>query len=161
MTIQELVEKSNKCGEEVWIAGGASELAISTIENAIGVRLPNSYREFLKQYGGLYVIDKGISGIVNENPLAMEGGGIYADTIFMRQTYSSQYDVPDYLWVLQVHEDGAYCFNFKLNTVDDEFGIVNYEPYLPESTFSDAIALTFSEYIEQRFFSFLSFAGER
>lgn len=50
--------------------------------------------------------------------------------MFMRQNIEDE-KVPDYLWVLEKHEDGAYCFNFNIPTVDDEFAIVNYEPHLP------------------------------
>lgn len=155
MDTRELIEKSNLQGDEVWIAGGVGESAIATVEKAIGVGLPDSYRSFLKEFGGIYVMNQGISGIVESDPLAMSGGGIYGDTMFMRADFEDE-KVPDYLWVVEKHEDGAYCFNFNIPTVGDEFAIVNYEPHLPVSTYSEVLAATFPEFVRKWFFGYLA-----
>jgi hypothetical protein len=152
MDIDELINKSNEQGNEVWISGGVEELAIETLESKIGFRLPESYREFLKKYGGIGVYDNFISGIVKKDPLEMRGGNMYADTLFMRDDYSGQYTVPDYLWVVEKHEDGAFCFNKNLKTGSDELAIINYEPHLSEKTLTEVISPTFESYIKERFF---------
>ncbi|WP_339846687.1 SMI1/KNR4 family protein [uncultured Halopseudomonas sp.] len=160
MSIQSLIDRSNQQGDEVWISGGASELAIIVIEQAIGAKLPSSYRNFLKEFGAIYAMDAGISGIVEDDPLAMSSGGIYADTMFMRDEFKDQYVVPDYLWVLKKHEDGAFCFNINIPTIGDEYAIVNYEPHLPESTHSEVLAATFSEYMQEWFFGYLGYDAQ-
>jgi len=152
MDIDELIRKSNERGDEVWVSGGVEEHAIETLEAKIGFRLPASYREFLKEYGGIGICDNFISGIVEKDPLKMGGGNMYADTLFMREDYAGQYSVPDYLWVVEKHEDGAFCFNKNLKTEPDELAIINYEPYLPEKTLTEVISPTFENYIKERFF---------
>ena len=114
-----------------------------------------SYRRFLSDFGSIAVGDNGVSGIDNADPLALKGGTIYGDTLFMRDDFKDQYEVPEHLWVLVKHEDGAYCFNFNVKTDEDEYAIVNYEPYLPPKTFEEPVARTFHEFLVKRFFNYL------
>jgi len=152
MNIGKLIEQSNKEGDDVWIAGGASQESVEALEKAMGFKLPSSYRSFLLNFGGLYVMDCALSGIVSDDPLKLEGGNIYADTLNMRDEYSKVCDVPQHLWVVEPHEDGAYCFDINHPMPEDEFGIVNFEPgqYNPKSP--EILAVSFNEYVENWYF---------
>lgn len=152
MNIQEYINKAIDLGNDVWQGGGASEESILILENAIGKALPLSYREFLSAYGAMDICGSSIVGVSNEDPLKIQMGWLYGHTMIMRDDFKGQYEVPDYLWVLEPHEDGAYCFNVNINTIGDEFGIVNYEPYLPETTFSEVLYPTFHEFLEKSYF---------
>lgn len=152
MNIQEYIDKANELGNDVWLSEGASEESIAILEGAIGKKLPASYRDFLARYGSMDICSSSIVGVSNEDPLKIQMGWMYGHTMIMRNDFKDQYEVPDYLWVLEPHEDGAYCFNVNINTVGDEFAIVNYEPYLPEKTFSEVLCSTFHEFLEKFYF---------
>lgn len=152
MDIKRYIEKANELENEVWIEGPASDKSILILEEAMGVRLPSSYRDFLLAYGAMGIYDSYITGLSNQAPLARQTGWIYGHTMIMRDDYKDRYEVPDYLWVLEPHENGAYCFNTNVKTDGDEYGIVNYEPHLPKSTFSEVLARSFHEYLEKWYF---------
>ena len=152
MDIQKCIDKANRLGNEVWLAGPASEESIVTLEKMMGVKLPESFRSFLLKYGAMGIYDSYIAGVTDEDPLKIQMGWVYGHTMIMRENYKDQYEVPNYLWVLEPHEDGAYCFNVNIKTDGDEIGIVNYEPYLAESTFSEVLARSFPEYLEKWYF---------
>ena len=153
MDLDDLIKKSEELGDKVCVSGGATSDQIEVLESAIGFNLPVSYKRFLKKYGCIDSAKGCISGIATENPLIMRGGNLYADTLFMRKDYSEQFTVPEYIWVLEKHEDGAYCFNTQINTKGDELAIVNYEPYLPEENLTRIIASSFEEYLDERYFA--------
>ncbi|WP_053982293.1 SMI1/KNR4 family protein [Marinagarivorans algicola] len=155
MDIESLINKSKEKGEDVWVSGGVDEFSIKTLEEEVGFNFPESYRNFLRTYGALYAMDNGLSGITQADPLEMGGGNLYADTIFMREDYAEQYDVPDYLWVLEKHGHGAYCFNTNIKLDNGEYGIVNYALFLSKESHSETIATSFPEFLEKWYFGYI------
>lgn len=152
MNIQEYIDRAKELDNDVSIGEKVSDKTINMLEEAIGAPLPSSYKNFLRKYGSLDICSSSIAGVSNDDPFAMQYGWIYAHTMIMREDYKKDYDVPDYLWVLEGHEDGAYCFNINIKTVDDEYAIVNYEPYLPEKTFSEIMYSTFHDFLKECYF---------
>lgn len=121
--IKRLLNLVQAQGHDVWIGDPASPEAMAKLEDAMQVALPGSLRLFLTTYGVLGVYDNFLSGIVDDDPLDTDGGGIYSDTLALRE-YG---EVPESFWVIRVHEDGAYCIDTSKPTDDGEFAVVNYE----------------------------------
>ncbi|HFQ5433831.1 SMI1/KNR4 family protein [Vibrio mimicus] len=140
-----LINTAISNGHDVWVNGGSSSESISLLEHAMGLTFPMSLRNFLVSYGGLGIYDNFISGIVSEDSLELSGGGIYADTMFLREDFP---DLPKSYWVIQVHEDGAYCIDTASKSRGDEFHIVNFE-YGQSQIVSDS----FSAFLEDKFFA--------
>ncbi len=122
--VAELLEKVKARGHDLWIGGSASPGAILELERKVGVELPATLEVFLAEYGAMGIGDDFISGIIDNEPLAMQAGGIYADTLFMKQDFP---DMPASLWVVAKHEDGAYCMDVGRPATSGELAIVNYE----------------------------------
>ena len=105
-------------------------------------------KEFLEIYGALGIYDNFISGIIDNNPLEVAAGGIYGDTIVLREDFD---DIPKSLWVISKHEDGAYCLDTSNPTQNGEFAIVNCEygyngkPNVVAKNFSDFLCKQFLE----------------
>ena len=118
------LQKIRTRGHDVWIAGPASEESIDQLEYELRIQLPKSLRSFLSRYGALGIGDQFISGILNDNPLDLQGGSIYADTMLLREDHKQ---APDSLLVILQHDDGAYCLDSNQTGSDGEFGIVKYE----------------------------------
>ncbi len=95
--IERLIRKIRSNGHEVWIAGPVSPEAIAGLESLIGSQLPSSYKAFLAAYGGLGIYDSFVSGILDNDPSRMEVGGLYADTMFLREDAS---EIPSSLLII-------------------------------------------------------------
>lgn len=96
-TIDELLNKLRHAGTDVWLAGPQTESSINALENAIGIRMPPSYRNFLAKFGGMGIDDSFVSGIIDGDPVGAGTGWLVADTIRFRNDYG----MPNYL--LTVH----------------------------------------------------------
>ena len=110
-------------GHDVWVGGPASTTSVAQLQEAIGVTIPLSLGAFLTKYGALGVYDNFLSGIVENDPLSTDCGGIYGDTLVLREDPAT----PKCLWAIYRHEDGAYCIDISRPVHDGEFAIVNYE----------------------------------
>ena len=121
--VEQLVKEVEAKGHDVWIGGRASPQTIRELGKKLGVELPASLEAFLGQYGTMSIGDDVISGIIDDQPLAMRSGGIYGDTLIMRRDSP---EMPASLWVIQKHEDGAYCMDVARPTTGGEFAIVNF-----------------------------------
>ncbi len=140
--VAEAVEKVKAGGHDLWIGGPASPAAILELGKELDVELPDTLKAFLSEYGAIGIDDDFISGIVDNEPLAMQAGGIYADTIFMRQDFP---DMPAGLWVIKKHEDGAYCMDAGRPSASGELAIVNYE--FESHQHEKRIASSFEEFL--------------
>ena len=144
--VEELIEAAREANPELWISGPVSEDAITTLEGALGVILPPSYRFFLTRYGGLATSErKTVSGIVESDPLLRSGGSIYSDTL----TFREEYGLPERFLVLQPDQDAPYCFDTEAASPDGELTIVCYQ--LHSASYRE-IAGSFSEWLETFFF---------
>jgi hypothetical protein len=62
--VSQLIAARQQEGYELWVAGGAPDEQVATLERALGVSLPPSYVTFLTVYGAIGVDDNFVSGIV-------------------------------------------------------------------------------------------------
>ena len=146
------IKQAEREGDDFTTGTPASAKSIERLEVLLSKKFPESYKKFLSEYGyiGVEVQGRFIEGIFDDNP---EGeGGIYHSTLEMRKWMSEHYETQPYLWAIQLHEDGAYCINTEIVMPNNEFAIVNYEPYLPKETFREVLAGSFEEFLDKWFF---------
>lgn len=108
--------------EGLWLAGGASLDLVSNLEEAFGVILPETYKEFLLELGSLSIGDISISGITCEN-LDDGGGSVLSDTLY----FQKDYDLPENLIVIQPDEDAPYCLDTTDKNSVGEMSVVCFE----------------------------------
>lgn len=135
--LQTIIEQCKQNGDDVWISGSVDEAAVSLLESHLNITLPNDVKTFILTYGSICFHDFCISGIVNADPIAMEGGNIYADTAFIKEDFPSLSD--DFI-VISPHEDGAFCLS-----ANDNYSVVNFE-----NGHSTKVANNFKQFISQR-----------
>ena len=119
----ELIEQIRDRGIDVWIAGPQPEQSIQTVENALGVGLPTDLRSFIAEFGGLEVNGSCVSGIVDDDPLAREGGNLYNDTMVFREDHR----IPEDLLVIQPDEDAPYCISARADGAGSDSPVLCYE----------------------------------
>jgi hypothetical protein len=121
--IDTFIAQIREAGDEVWMAGSQSEEAIVELERALGVAMPPSYRQFLSRFGGVGIVNSFISGIIEGKPLEKGTGWLYGDT----QGFRDDFDMPEYLLIVQANEDAPYCLDTRRRSQDGEFPLVCYE----------------------------------
>lgn len=151
-SIKDSIDTAKALGNSVRVGSGASPEAIARLEQSVGFSLPASYKHFLQAWGWLSIGDDRISGIADEDPVTESSSGLFGATQLMRQALREEYDVPGYLWVINRHEDGAFCFNTQLATGADELAVINYEPYAQVESFSEVLAHSFDEFLHNWYF---------
>jgi hypothetical protein len=121
---RDFLQKALMSGEDVWSAGGASAEQIASLEAALRVNLPESYRSFLATVGALSIGDNTISGIIDEDPLSQGGGSLFGDTSRARK----EQEMPAHLLVIQPDGDAPYCIDVSARTGANECPIVCFQP---------------------------------
>ncbi len=150
--IDEKLKEAKENGDDITVGKPASKASIQRLEKLIETELPTSFKKFLSTYGYIGVHDQFIEGIFDDNP-DEETCGMYGATLEMRKWVAESYDeIEPNLWVIKLHEDGAYCVNTDIKLPGNELAIVNYEPYLPKESFNEVLARSFEEYLEKWFF---------
>ena len=118
-----------------------SDASIATLEQALGVGLPPSYRAFLKTLGSAMIYDSVVSGIHGDEPLGDGTGWIYGDTLIHRE----EYNLPPYLLVIQPDPEAPYCLDTRSPRDDGELPIVCFELH---SGHEKTIASSFLEWFK-------------
>ena len=127
--------------DDLWIAGGASLTLIESLGSFLGVSLPPSYKDFLKDVGGVAVGDNTISGITSE--VLDEGGG---SILFDTRSFVNDYGLPDNLLVIQPNMDAPYCLDSSIINSDGEMAVVCYELH---NHHANVIASNFSDWFDK------------
>lgn len=125
LDIEALLQRVRQNGHDVWVAGPQSEEDITLVEAALELCLPPSYRQFLLEYGGMQISNSYIAGIIESDPLNMNGGSIYGETVRLRQ----EQGLPNYLIVVEPDDEAPYCFDTRYPDVNGEFPVSCYELY--------------------------------
>lgn len=121
--IDTLIAQIQSTRRNVWVAGPQPESAIVELERVLGFALPPSLRRFVARFGGLGVGDNFISGVIDAQPLAMEAGSLYGDTLRFRE----EFELPKELLVVQADEDAPHCLNSGDIRSEGEFAVVCFE----------------------------------
>ena len=125
LEIADLLERVKQNGHEVWIAGPQCEADIAAVEATLQVCLPPSYRQFLLQYGGMAISNSYIAGIIEDDPLSINGGSLYGETVRLRE----EQELPNYLIVVEPDDEAPYCFDTRYPDTEGEFPLNCYELY--------------------------------
>ena len=143
--VEQLIAEIQSLGEVFEWYAPATEASIAALEQAFGVRLPPSYRAFLARYGGggIQAYD-GISGIWNNNPLTLNLGTAYGDTMRMR----AERGMPDHLIVIARGDEHfpPMCLDTSRPGPEEEYPIVAY--FLMSRRISTDSYANFTEYFE-------------
>jgi antitoxin YobK len=93
-----------------WVEGGANDEQVRRLEMALACRLPTSYRSFLLSVGAAAgQRDSYISGIIDGDPLSLNGGSLFGDTMRGRE----EMNLPEGLIVFQWDEEAPYCLDLS------------------------------------------------
>jgi hypothetical protein len=143
--IEQLIAELESLGEVFEWAGPQSEPRVAELERALGVNLPRSYRAFLLHYGaGGIRAHTGISGIYDD-PLSMELGTTYGDTIRAR----TDQGMPSHLIVIERGDEHfpPMCLDTSRLEPNGEYPVVGF--WLRSRTISTDSYAKFAEYLEQ------------
>jgi cell wall assembly regulator SMI1 len=144
--IEQLIAEIEALGEVFTWYAPATEASIAALEQAFGVRLSPSYRAFLAHYGGGGIRAwKGISGIWNNDPLDLNLGTAYGDTVRMR----AERGMPDHLIVVARGDEHfpPICLDTSRPGPDGEYPVVAF--FLMSRTISTDSYTNFAEYLEE------------
>ena len=141
--IEQPIAEIEAFGEVFEWYGPRNEASVAQLERALGAKLPPSYRAFLFRYGGggTRAYD-GISGIYGNDPLSMQLGATYGDTMRMRNDRG----VPARLIVIERGDEHfpPMCLDTSCPALDGEFPVVGF--WLTSRTVSAVSHATFAEY---------------
>lgn len=144
-----LIKQIESSGEEIFWLGSVDDAQISLLEKQLMVTLPNSFREFLTEYGGGGVIDDNISGIENNDANLKTGGTVLQDTLECRQDFN----MPNYLAVIfYKYQELAWCLDLSKLNSDNECPVVSYDLFSEKVTndIANNFEFFFKEYLELR-----------
>jgi hypothetical protein len=85
--VDDLIVQVRDRGHDLWLAGPQPAEAIASLERALAVALPPSYRDFLARFGGAAIYDSTVSGIIDGQPLQKATGWLYGDTLRFREEW--------------------------------------------------------------------------
>jgi hypothetical protein len=144
-TYDQLVQTIKKSGEDVEFFGPQKQASISELANALGVSLPPSYAGFLETLGGGGVTGSaGISGIYNNEPLRMNQGCVYGDTI---RTRTQDGLPPTGIVVLRDYDVNAvYCIDMSHPNENGEGAVWTYD--IAKKKYTKKLANTFGDFFE-------------
>jgi antitoxin YobK len=117
MNTQRIDELLLQAGDDVYFVGEANDARILEIEDMLGLKLPNSYKWFLKTYG-----HGGTFGV----EILGNGGGLIPSCV--RATLNwRKYELPTYLVVVEdPGSDWIYCLDTS-KMKNEECPVVDWE----------------------------------
>lgn len=146
---QTLIEKVEKNGHEIFWQGKATREQVEKLQLLLNVKLPESFKSFLLEFGGGGVIDAEISGIEDNNAEIDNGGTVYGDTLLCRE----EYDLPEYLVTIFFRDDEVcWCLDTKEFGQTRECPVVSYNLFskVIEGKIANDFELFFKAYLELR-----------
>ena len=139
-----LINQIEDSGEEIFWQGPADDKQINHLEKELNVKLPNSFKEFLYEYGGGGVIDEEISGIESNDASLVRGGTILHDTLECRKDFS----LPIHLVVVfYKYQELAWCLDTSKLDQKNECPVVSYDLF--SKTVTNTIAKNFEQFFKQ------------
>jgi hypothetical protein len=135
--------------------GPTSDTDVDAVEKALGLRVPPSLRELLRQTGGGGLQGLEISGIIAGNPLTPNQQTLYGDTTHFRLHYA----LPDNLLVVQRDADDNEPFCLDASSLATECPVVLYYMSTGRSEPVAADFLAFYEKYLQPYFDEAEKAG--
>lgn len=82
--LESLIEELNKYKTVEVSPEPSSDGSINNVEQALGVKFPTDYRQFLKKYGTIMIGDHSINGIYEDDPELISGETVLGTTRRLR-----------------------------------------------------------------------------
>ncbi|MGI9280221.1 MAG: SMI1/KNR4 family protein [Endozoicomonas sp.] len=144
-----LIDNVKKADNELFWLGSASSDQINKLEKILEVKLPESFRQFLSEYGGGGIIDAEISGIEDNHAALDNGGTVFGDTLTAREDY----ELPENLIVV-FFKDYEICWCLDSSSTDNsgEYPVVSYNLFhhKVDNKIADSFSDFFKDYLELR-----------
>ncbi len=140
--IQDYIETLTDHAEGFTTAGPKSLAKVASLERALAVTLPPSYRDFLQRYGAVSHFGSYICGIWHADPLRATDGSVYNETIQFR----TEDDLPAYLIVIEADPDAPCCIDTRKPSTDGECPVVCYDLHARQS---EQIAANFEAFAQE------------
>lgn len=147
--LEQLVEDVKSNGQEIFWLGKTSVDQINKLEELLNIKLPDSFRKFLRVYGGGGVVGSEISGIEDNNAELDYGGTIYGDTLVCREDY----DLPEHLITIFFKDDEiCWCLDYRNMDLNKEPQVVSYNLFKKnvDRIVADDFEQFFNEYLVLR-----------
>lgn len=141
--VDELIRTIEEKGGALEFFGPQAAERIHQLEKALTVRLPPSYVTFLERFGGGGTLGSGISGIYNDQPLTLNDGTVYGDTLRTREDFA----LPRHLVVIYRDEsDAVWCLDTSTCDENGECPVVAYD--VGRRRVAERIASSFAKFFE-------------
>ncbi len=114
-----LSEHPDHCGFSAPVDDSLVEMA----EERLDVKLPNSYKEFLRTWGVMWFNGREYYGLISEESMTR---GI-PDMVWFNTHIRKKYDFPSHLLVFLEEEDRFYCFDTSKMDETRECPIVHWD----------------------------------
>lgn len=139
-----LAKKVEATGSSIHWYGPAPETEIARLEQLLSVKLPASFKRFLRQYGGGGIGDRSVSGIEDNNSALERAGTVYGDTLRCRQEHA----LPPGLVAVLYHDDEVcWCLDTTRFT-GEECPVVAYDVF--QRNVDRIIAPNFAAFMTER-----------
>lgn len=138
--IKELIRVNPSIVEFADFGNGVAEGWIAKAEEAIGMRLPASYRWWLENYSGGEIGGEEIFSVYEEDFDSTTGGNIVSmHRIYQKSPYAKTYRIP----ICHSDIDGVFYFDSSLPAENGEYAVFS------EAT-GDSYASDFFEFLKKR-----------
>ncbi len=138
--IKALISQNSSIAEFADFGDGVSSEWIAKAEEAIGMKLPNSYRWWLENYSGGEIGGEEVFSIYEQDFDSVVGGDVVAMyRIYQSEPNAEQGRIP----ICHSDVDGVFCFDISLPSETDEYAV------LSEAT-GTQYAADFIEFLEKR-----------
>ena len=148
LRIEKLINAARASGTEVWVSGPATPEEVELLERRLGVAFPESYRSFLRTVGAISVHEAQVTGIIENNPLSLEGSSLFGET----KRSQTEQGLPSGLLVVQPDLEAPYCLSteasstgempvvcFQVNTKSTKQIATSFEDWLERFVFDAAV----------------------
>ena len=138
MNQERIIELINKAGKKSFFAGKLDDDKINNIEKTLNLKLPNSYKWFLKEYG-----TGGVDGV------DILGGGIKETPTCIVETLDwRKFGLPESFLVIENCDEWLYCLDTSY-LKDGECTVTNWSQV--DGFIEDDVYENFYTFIEKRF----------
>jgi len=147
--LKSLLERLNSSGEPVFWQGPTGNEAIDRVERLLSIKLPPSFRAFLRLCGGGGVEGSEISGIEEGDPSLENKGTVLGDTKRCRE----EFGLPSHLAVIYFSEEGVcWCLDSSNPDLSEEYRVVSFSLFSEriDARLADDFLGFFSQYVESR-----------
>lgn len=144
MAYKELIQKVEQNGYEIFWQGATSESTINSLEQFLSCRLPPSFRDFLREYGGGGVVGQEISGIEDDDASLDYKGTVLGDTRVCRDAHQL---LNELFVIYYTDEETVWCLDMRNSIPGSECPVVSFDVF--QRCVDRQLAPSFGEFFTQ------------